>query len=66
LLLFDPATVGRGKPERVFDLPAGASRLTTPSVGLHGVWVNGRRMADGDGMPADAPKAGRVLRKFVA
>ena len=66
LLLFDPATVGRGKPERVFDLPAGASRLTTPSVGLHGVWVNGQRMADGDGMLPDAPKAGRVLRKFAS
>jgi N-acyl-D-aspartate/D-glutamate deacylase len=66
LLLFDPATVGRGRPERVFDLPAGASRLTTPGVGVHGVWVNGRRMADDDGMLGDAPKAGHVLRKFAA
>lgn len=66
LLLFDPTTIGRGKPQRVFDLPAGASRLTTPSIGVHGVWVNGERMADGDGMPADAPKAGRVLRKFAS
>jgi N-acyl-D-amino-acid deacylase len=66
LLLFDPATVGRGKPQRVFDLPAGASRLTTPAVGVHGVWVNGRRMADADGMRADAPMAGRVLREFAA
>jgi N-acyl-D-aspartate/D-glutamate deacylase len=66
LLLFDPATVGRGRPERVFDLPAGASRLTTPSVGVHGVWVNGQRMAARDGMLADAPTAGRVLRKFAA
>ncbi len=65
LLLFDPATVGRGKPERVFDLPAGASRLTTPAVGVHGVWVNGRRMADAVGMRADAPTAGRVLREFA-
>jgi N-acyl-D-amino-acid deacylase len=65
LLLFDPATVGRGKPERVFDLPAGASRLTTPAVGVHGVWVNGRRMADAVGMRADAPMAGRVLREFA-
>jgi len=66
LLLFDPATVGRGRPERVFDLPAGASRLTTPSVGVHGVWVNGQCMAARDGMLADAPTAGRVLRKFAA
>ena len=65
LLLFDPATVGRGKPRRVFDLPAGASRLTTPSVGVHGVWINGQRVADADGMMSDAPMAGRVLREFA-
>ncbi len=65
LLLFDPATVGRGKPERVFDLPAGASRLTTPSVGVHGVWINGQRVANADGIVPDAPKAGRVLREFA-
>ena len=65
LLLFDPATVGRGKPERVFDLPAGASRLTTPALGVHGVWVNGQRVADASGMVPDAPKAGRVLREFA-
>ena len=51
--------------ERVFDLPAGASRLTTPGVGVHGVWVNGQRMADADGIVADAPMAGRVLREFA-
>lgn len=66
LLLFDPATVGRGKPERVFDLPAGASRLTTPALGVHGVWVNGTRIADTAGMIPDAPLPGRVLRQFQA
>jgi N-acyl-D-aspartate/D-glutamate deacylase len=66
LLLFDPATVGRGKAERAFDLPAGASRLTTPGVGVHGVWINGQRMADAKGVMPDAPKAGRVLRDFAA
>jgi len=65
LLLFDPAKVGRGKPQRVFDLPAGASRLTTPGLGVHGVWVNGERIADADGMVPDAPTAGRVLREFA-
>ena len=65
LLLFDPATVGRGKPERVFDLPAGASRLTTPGAGVHGVWINGQRVADGSGVAPDAPTAGRVLREFA-
>jgi N-acyl-D-aspartate/D-glutamate deacylase len=66
LLLFDPATVARGKPKRVFDLPAGASRLTTSGVGVHGVWVNGQRVADADGIVRDAPRAGHVLREFEA
>ncbi len=65
LLLFDPAVVGRGKPQRVFDLPAGGSRLTTPGLGVHGVWVNGKRIADADGIVAEAPMAGRVLREFA-
>jgi N-acyl-D-aspartate/D-glutamate deacylase len=66
LLLFDPNTVGRGPSRRVYDLPAGASRLTTPSTGVQGVWVNGQLVADGNGMCANAPKAGRVLREFAA
>ena len=52
LLLFDPATVGRGPKRRVFDLPGGAPRLTTERVGVHGVWVNGRQVADVDGLIA--------------
>src|SRR6185436_12292589 len=43
LLLFDPATVGRGPKRRVHDLPTGADRLDTPAVGVRGVWVNGVR-----------------------
>jgi len=66
LLLFDPATVGRGKAQRVFDLPAGASRLVTPGLGVHGVWVNGQRIADAGGMPSDAALAGQVLRAFAS
>jgi N-acyl-D-aspartate/D-glutamate deacylase len=66
LLLFDPAAVGRGKPQRVFDLPAGGSRLTTPGLGVHSVWVNGERIADADGIVPDAPTAGRVLREFAS
>jgi N-acyl-D-aspartate/D-glutamate deacylase len=66
LFLFDPQTVGRKRAERVFDLPAGASRLTTPAIGVHGVWVNGRKIADAQGIRADAPKAGKVLREFAA
>jgi N-acyl-D-amino-acid deacylase len=66
LLLFDPATVGRGPRRRVNDLPTGASRLDTPAVGLHGVWVNGVRTADERGVRSDCGRPGRVLRTFSA
>lgn len=66
LLLFDPATVGRGPKRRVFDLPGGAPRLTTPAVGVYGVWVNGTRIADADGVRPDCGRPGRVLRSFAA
>jgi hypothetical protein len=62
--LFDPATVGRGPKQRVFDLPGGAPRLTTPALGVHGVWVNGVKVADGTGARADSGRPGRVLREF--
>jgi len=64
LLLFDPATVGRGPKRRVNDLPTGATRLDTPAVGVHGVWVNGVRTADERGVLADCGRPGRVLREF--
>ena len=66
LLLFDPATVGRGPKRRVNDLPTGATRLDTPAVGVHGVWVNGVRTADERGVLADCGRPGRVLREFTA
>ena len=65
MLLFDPATVGRGPARRVRDLPAGASRLTTGAVGIAGVWVNGQRIADADGMCENAEPVGKVLREFA-
>jgi N-acyl-D-aspartate/D-glutamate deacylase len=64
LLLFDPRTVGRGPKRRVHDLPAGGARLTTDAVGVEGVWVNGRRVADAGGIVAEVPLAGRVLTEF--
>jgi N-acyl-D-aspartate/D-glutamate deacylase len=65
LMLFDPATVGRGPKQRVFDLPAGAARLVTPAVGVHGVWVNGERVVDASGPIPSAPRAGKLLRDFA-
>jgi len=58
LMLFDPGTVGRGAKRRVFDLPGGHPRLTTPAVGMHGVWVNGVREL--------STLPGRILRDFSA
>jgi N-acyl-D-aspartate/D-glutamate deacylase len=66
LLLFDPATVARGDKRRVHDLPTGAARLDTPAVGVHGVWVNGVRVANETGVIADCGHPGRVLRDFGA
>jgi hypothetical protein len=65
-MLFDPATVGRGSMRRVFDLPAGASRIDTPAVGLHGVWVNGTRVVNESGPIAGCGRPGKLLREFDA
>ncbi len=64
LFLFDPATVGRGPKQRVQDLPAGGTRLIMPPVGVHGVWVNGTRIADERGMRPLDRLPGKVLREF--
>jgi len=66
LLLFDPATVDRGPKRRVFDLPGGHPRLTTGAVGVHGVWVNGVRIAGRDGTLNKHELPGRLLREFAA
>ncbi len=66
LLLFDPATVGRGPKRRVNDLPGGAARLHTDAVGVKGVWVNGVKVADGSGMLAGSPRPGVLMREFTA
>jgi len=65
LLLFDPASVGRGPSKRVFDLPGGAARLTTAARGVHGVWVNGVAVADASGAMGGAALPGRLLRDFA-
>ena len=64
MLLFDPATVGRGRKQRVFDLPAGASRLVRGGKGIKGIWVNGTRVADENGVFSLESRPGHVLRSF--
>src|SRR6185295_6295802 len=66
LLLFDPATVDRGPKRRVQDLPGGGARLITPPVGVHGVWVNGTRIADERAVRPLERLPGRILREFLS
>ena len=66
LFLFDPQTVNRGPNRRVFDLPAGQPRLTTDAIGVHGVWVNGERIADPGGLRKSERLPGKLLREFAA
>lgn len=67
MMLFDPAAVGVGASVRVHDLPAGAARLVAEPEGLHGVWVNGVRVAGANGAANGvAPRPGAVLRSFQA
>jgi len=65
LLLFDPASVDRGPKRRTFDLPGGHPRLTTDAIGVHGVWVNGLRIAGQDGVMAVQRLPGKLLRDFA-
>jgi N-acyl-D-aspartate/D-glutamate deacylase len=65
LLLFDPATIGIGSKRRVHDLPTGAARLTTSPTGIHGIWVNGARIADESGVLQSETRPGRLLRDFA-
>ena len=66
LFLFDPDTVARGPKRVVHDLPAGAARITTDGIGVHGVWVNGQRIVDGDGIIESENLPGTLLREFAA
>ncbi|BBK33814.1 N-acyl-D-aspartate/D-glutamate deacylase [Stella humosa] len=66
LLLVDPLTIGRGPKRKVHDLPAGAPRLVTDPVGIHGVWVNGTRIVDDNRVIDTGRRPGKVLREFAA
>ena len=66
VILFDPQTVGRGEKRRVADLPAGASRVDIPPLGLKGVWVNGQHVVDEAGPLTDCGKPGVLIRNFPA
>ena len=63
LILFDPATIGITKTERLDDLPANGSRLVRRATGLKSTWVNGVQIFDGNDYVEVTPP-GHVLREF--
>ena len=66
LLLFDPVTVARGPTRVAHDLPTGARRVTRDGAGVHGVWVNGVRVVDEEGLIESEARPGSILRAFAA
>jgi N-acyl-D-aspartate/D-glutamate deacylase len=64
LMLFDAQTVGVSALQRCNDLPGGGSRMIRQPEGLHGVWVNGQQVHDGqDYLPLESGP-GQVLTEF--
>jgi N-acyl-D-amino-acid deacylase len=64
LLLFDPATVGVSGLVRLRDLPAGGERIIRRPSGVHGVWVNGVQVFDGNGYVPLAEGPGQVIDRY--
>jgi N-acyl-D-amino-acid deacylase len=61
LVAFNPATIGAGALERVYDQPGGADRLVARSTGVTHTWVNGVAVRrNGDDVPGVGP--GQLLR----
>ena len=66
LLLFDPETVGISKPLPRPDLPGGGTRMVRTANGVHGVWVNGVKVHDGQNYIDHPHGPGHVLDHFNA
>jgi N-acyl-D-amino-acid deacylase len=64
LVLFDPQAVGLTNLHRVSDLPGGGTRMIREPTGVHGVWVNGRRVFDGRRYAELECGPGEILRRF--
>ncbi len=63
-VLFDPREVGVSPLKRVNDLPGGGRRMIREPRGVHGVWVNGANVFDGERYAALDSGPGEVLRRF--
>ena len=64
LLLIDPDRVGISPPLLQHDLPGGAARRIRDPLGVHGVWVNGTMVHDGQRPVALERGPGQVLDRF--
>ncbi len=65
MLLLDPDAIGRGRKQRNYDMPAGASRLVrTEASGIAGMWINGSRVMNAGEMVDESARPGTVLRDF--
>ena len=68
VVVLDPATVGDGPLQRVYDFPAGADRLISQASGITNVLVNGVVIRDlgEDAVSANGKLPGRLLRGGMA
>ena len=64
LVAFAPDKVGISNLERAADLPGGGSRMIRKPRGVHGVWVNGLRVFDGQKYIRRQSGPGAVIRTF--
>ena len=66
ILLIDKDKVGVTEPYKVNDLPGGAVRLTVDSIGLDGVWINGKRVVQNGSLVDRKNLSGHLIRAFHA
>ena len=66
VVMFDPATISVGEPQRISDLPGGGPRTIRKPTGIHGVWINGKQVHDGNDYVDYGKGPGHVLRNFEA
>ena len=62
--MLDPQEVGVTAPERVSDLPGGGTRTIRRALGVHGVFINGIEVFDGEDYVNHATGPGHVLDSF--
>ena len=68
VVLFDPAVIAAGEPERAYDLPANEMRFVSRAAGVHRALVNGKTvLAEGKVIEAERDeRTGHVLREYLS